>query len=931
MANTFPGSGNAAINGSADAAHGLRILNAGGLIAEGLTGPTGLAVTPLTTGTTPYQYLVAALDSNGNRTHLSLVSGITNGAASPNNGLAWTAVTGASSYDVLKVVAGAVKFLTNVPGNSSADTGAGVTAYAVPGWNETGQVVAGHVVAADSVMGGPCLDVRFFGAKIDGFSDDTPALQAAINALPAGGGTIQFPLGTSLIANQALPVHPKVVNIRGMGMGGTILQAAVANAPIFLPPGAGVTATGAGGIGGGSVMEHNTFSDFTVRAHASGSTGAAFVLGFNTGLTAGGARDTRWRNIEYQSNGDGRFDKMFLLGVFFNHHNRFEHIVINGEKPSGLHTGTRGPRVVFSCENDGGFSGTGMSRSPALSNASACHFIDCFIFDSNDIDTVFDLGDSFAMTVQRCEIETLLGGNNPTIIIPGRSTVIRDNYFENVESTLRFETNRSECPNEGLFTGNFFQTTDIINVRTDISVVYAASKGLTGAGGWLFASNGGTRQDSPLGTLGALRIALGGNGNWNTIQEGNVFDSRVAVNQPDDGDSTHDFQVGGYSVFNGNLEITGVTATATTTAIIKNTRATHDAGVQFYTAARTWTVGQNIGTVATGAFNIFDNTAAVTRFLIDTGGYVGIGTSSPQFPLHIVAASNPKMRLASGFSGARFLHFFVDDTDAATIIDSSFDTVGAYPLVLMVGSQERMRITAGGDVGIGTNSPAFPLEIGSTSSPALRVTSFQAGNRFLHLAVDDANTVAVINSSFGATSAYAMSFQVGSAERMRLTPAGYLGIGINSPSFPLEIGSTSSPALRVTSFQTGNRFLHFLVDDTASLAVIDSSHNSSGAYPLAFKVGTVEQMRLTTAGYLGVGVTAPAEMLDVAGNIRTSRLKLGTGPNQISFGSAAPTSGTYIQGDIVFNTGAAASGTAGWICVSGGTPGTWKTFATISA
>ncbi|QDH47930.1 tail protein [Arthrobacter phage Xenomorph] len=51
----------------------------------------------------------------------------------------------------------------------------------------------------------------------------------------------------------------------------------------------------------------------------------------------------------------------------------------------------------------------------------------------------------------------------------------------------------------------------------------------------------------------------------------------------------------------------------------------------------------------------------------------------------------------------------------------------------------------------------------------------------------------------------------------------------------------------------------------------------------------------------------------------------------ISYGSAAPTAGTYVVGDRVFNTAPAASGTIGWVCVTAGTPGTWKTFGSISA
>lgn len=49
------------------------------------------------------------------------------------------------------------------------------------------------------------------------------------------------------------------------------------------------------------------------------------------------------------------------------------------------------------------------------------------------------------------------------------------------------------------------------------------------------------------------------------------------------------------------------------------------------------------------------------------------------------------------------------------------------------------------------------------------------------------------------------------------------------------------------------------------------------------------------------------------------------------YGSAAPTSGTYKLGDRVINTVPSASGNIGWVCVTAGTPGTWKEFGTIEA
>ncbi|WP_367645907.1 NosD domain-containing protein, partial [Paenarthrobacter ureafaciens] len=52
---------------------------------------------------------------------------------------------------------------------------------------------------------------------------------------------------------------------------------------------------------------------------------------------------------------------------------------------------------------------------------------------------------------------------------------------------------------------------------------------------------------------------------------------------------------------------------------------------------------------------------------------------------------------------------------------------------------------------------------------------------------------------------------------------------------------------------------------------------------------------------------------------------------QKGYGSAAPASGTWARGSTIWNTAPAASGAVGWICVTAGTPGTWKTFGNIAA
>lgn len=55
------------------------------------------------------------------------------------------------------------------------------------------------------------------------------------------------------------------------------------------------------------------------------------------------------------------------------------------------------------------------------------------------------------------------------------------------------------------------------------------------------------------------------------------------------------------------------------------------------------------------------------------------------------------------------------------------------------------------------------------------------------------------------------------------------------------------------------------------------------------------------------------------------------GGKKTTYGTAAPTTGTWAVGDKRFNTNPTAGGSIGWVCTSAGTPGTWKTFGTIAA
>ena len=112
--------------------------------------------------------------------------------------------------------------------------------------------------------------------------------------------------------------------------------------------------------------------------------------------------------------------------------------------------------------------------------------------------------------------------------------------------------------------------------------------------------------------------------------------------------------------------------------------------------------------------------------------------------------------------------------------------------------------------------------------------------------------------------------------------------------------------------------LQLTTDDTARLVI-----NSSGDV----KIGSsTSPSTVTVHGKLGVGVKNMDADVSIA-----SRGPIMIEGKKISNGDIIPETGTFKQGDIVYNNNAIATGYVGWVCVRGGTPGEWKAFGQISS
>lgn len=147
-----------------------------------------------------------------------------------------------------------------------------------------------------------------------------------------------------------------------------------------------------------------------------------------------------------------------------------------------------------------------------------------------------------------------------------------------------------------------------------------------------------------------------------------------------------------------------------------------------------------------------------------------------------------------------------------------------------------------------------------------------------------------------------------------------LGLGTETPNGTFGIASwdhefvitgTEDKKFKLGTYTLGS--LEIITDDTTRISI-----ESSGTITLHKKVIIEDK--------LGIGVKNFATDADIttAGPVRFQDKKF-------EIGDEIPKSGSYVKGDIVWNTLPTPSGYVGWICIKGGSPGTWKPFGQISA
>jgi hypothetical protein len=321
-------------------------------------------------------------------------------------------------------------------------------------------------------------------------------------------------------------------------------------------------------------------------------------------------------------------------------------------------------------------------------------------------------------------------------------------------------------------------------------------------------------------------------------------------------------------------------------------------------------------------FNTKTFATEIERMRITSTGEVGIGTTTPLTAnvLQVTRSSNNAVISSventntgtAAFSELQVRNTSVNDTGAIRLLamGTGYTTAGGFVqnsgvlatdiniaggLSIMTRANadmrfytnghtnERMRITSAGNVGIGTTSPSSKLQIQGTGTGAwltinrtdsgTNIVDFtQSGTRLGYLGYIGNDLV--INNATTSN----IQFNTAGSERMRINSAGNLGIGVTPSAWwsafkAIQIGTTGALSSGSGVTNLGHNY-YFDGTNTIYLTSSGASYyqQTTGQHIwLTAPSGTAganatftERMRITSSGNVGIGVTNPQSILTIS-------------------------------------------------------------------
>ena len=256
-------------------------------------------------------------------------------------------------------------------------------------------------------------------------------------------------------------------------------------------------------------------------------------------------------------------------------------------------------------------------------------------------------------------------------------------------------------------------------------------------------------------------------------------------------------------------------------------------------------------------FNTRSSNTVSESMRISGDGKVGIGTTSPVNKLHINSGATNTAALFE--SSDTEVAIQLKDTTGSSVIkarnDFRFDN----------STGELMRIDSSGNVGIGTTSPTYQLDVQTASGDAqIRLKALGTGSsddtvfrmlvagttqdNFIYFGdTDDSNAGQIRynhNSDF-------LTLTANASERMRIDSSGLVGIGTTSPAAPFHVYNATNNT--IARLESGDATARLHLKDNSGEAFVEATADN-----LIFSntSSTTERMRIDSSGRLLIGATS---------------------------------------------------------------------------
>jgi hypothetical protein len=294
--------------------------------------------------------------------------------------------------------------------------------------------------------------------------------------------------------------------------------------------------------------------------------------------------------------------------------------------------------------------------------------------------------------------------------------------------------------------------------------------------------------------------------------------------------------------------------------------------------------GQQTGMFLAASNAVGFSTGGSERVRINSGGNVGIGTSSPSRLVHIKGSGNEQQNL---FLESTTTNSRIEFINTQTTSTGNRVAVGARndSFSVNIGSSlsTKLVVNPNGNVGIGTTSPASKLHLsegtgsiinlGTGTSTASSTQGLNFYGRFINGVTPAAPgqlTSFIREERQGVDAEFDLTFGTGdtsdATEKIRLTSSGNVGIGSSDPVQKLHVEGTSNDTIDET---TGTLRLQAsggngLLFGTRASGPYQSYIQS--AFVADTSVARYDLLLNPLGGNVGIGTSTPASRLQIGDN-----------------------------------------------------------------